>query len=211
MKKKIYTLSVLLAAVLPAGAQSIKSDINTVLNDIALPIFLGVMVMALAVGIGKNWRLINDENSEGNKKQGWMNVAYMVGYVLIAVTVISFCVGKIAKCQLLNLTAMEYKVRKGIENPCKIHGLLVRDFYLLLGYGGFAVAVLLLNVKSWLEDGTTGGEMLFIFVLLVGCGLLLARKFYKNASRKKYRPPHWEKTVTNRDVRNALMKKQINY
>lgn len=98
-------------------------------------------------------------------------------------------------------------MRKGIENPCKIHGLLVRDFYLLLGYGGFAVAVLLLNVKSWLEDGTTGGEMLFIFVLLVGCGLLLARKFYKNASRKKYRPPHWEKTVTNRDVRNALMKK----
>ena len=92
MKKKIYTLSVLLAAVLPAGAQSIKSDINTVLNDIALPVFLGVMVMALAVGIGKNWRLINDENSEGNKKQGWMNVAY----VLIAVTVISFCVGKIA-------------------------------------------------------------------------------------------------------------------
>ena len=90
MKKKIYTLSVLLAAVLPAGAQSIKSDINTVLNDIALPVFLGVM------GIGKNWRLINDENSEGNKKQGWMNVAYMVGYVLIAVTVISFCVGKIA-------------------------------------------------------------------------------------------------------------------
>lgn len=84
------------AAVLPAGAQSIKSDINTVLNDIALPVFLGVMVMALAVGIGKNWRLINDENSEGNKKQGWMNVAYMVGYVLIAVTVISFCVGKIA-------------------------------------------------------------------------------------------------------------------
>ncbi len=64
---------------------------------------------------------------------------------------------------------MEYKVRKGIENPCKIHGLLVRDFYLLLGYGGFAVAV------------------------------------------KKYRPPHWEKTVTNRDVRNALMKKQIDY
>ncbi len=61
MKKKIYTLSVLLAAVLPAGAQSIKSDINTVLNDIALPVFLGVMVMALAVGIGKNWRLINDE------------------------------------------------------------------------------------------------------------------------------------------------------
>ena len=39
---------------------------------------------------------INDENSEGNKKQGWRNVAYMVGYVLIAVTVISFCVGKIA-------------------------------------------------------------------------------------------------------------------
>lgn len=102
-------------------------------------------------------------------------------------------------------------MRKGIENPCKIHGCWYATSICCSGYGGFAVAVLLLNVKSWLEDGTTGGEMLFIFVLLVGCGLLLARKFYKNASRKKYRPPHWEKTVTNRDVRNALMKKQIDY
>lgn len=96
MKKKIYTSLMLSAAVLPAGAQSIKNDVNTVLNDIALPVFLGVMIMALAVGIVKNWRLINDENSEGNKKQGWMNIAYMVGYILIAVTVISYCVGKIA-------------------------------------------------------------------------------------------------------------------
>ena len=87
---------------------------------------------------------------------------------------------------------MEYKVRKGIENPSKILGLLVRDFYLLLDYVFFAVAVLLLNVKSWLEDGTTGGEMLFIFVLLVGCGLLLARKFSPPASRQKPRPPPWE-------------------
>ena len=69
MKKKIYTLSVLLAAVLPAGAQSIKSDINTVLNDIALPVFLGVMVMALAVGIGKNWRLINDETARATRNR----------------------------------------------------------------------------------------------------------------------------------------------
>ena len=55
---------------------------------------------------------------------------------------------------------MEYKVRKGIETPCKMHGLLVRDFYLLLGYGGFAVAVLLLNVKSWLEDGKASGALI---------------------------------------------------
>lgn len=95
MKKRIYVL-LLLPATLPASAQSVKGDINTVLNDVALPVFPGVMVMALAVGIAKNWRLINDENSEGNKKQGWMNVAYMVGYILLAVTAITYCVGKIA-------------------------------------------------------------------------------------------------------------------
>lgn len=102
---------------------------------------------------------------------------------------------------------MEYKVRKGIESPCKIHGLQVRDFYLLLGYGGFAVTVLLLEVKSWLEDSTGAGELLVMFLLLTVGGVLLGRKFHKNASRKKYRPPHWEKTVTNRDVRNTLIKK----
>ena len=122
MKKKIYTLSVLLAAVLPAGAQSIKSDINTVLNDIALPVFLGVMVMALAVGIGKNWRLINDENSEGNKKQGWMNVAYMVGYVLIAVTVISFCVGKIAGVSVSICPAWSTRCAKGSSPRARYPG-----------------------------------------------------------------------------------------
>ena len=122
MKKKIYTLSVLLAAVLPAGAQSIKSDINTVLNDIALPVFLGVMVMALAVGIGKNWRLINDENSEGNKKQGWMNVAYMVGYVLIAVTVISFCVGKIAGVSFSILPPWSTRCAKGSRTRARYTG-----------------------------------------------------------------------------------------
>ena len=122
MKKKIYTLSVLLAAVLPAGAQSIKSDINTVLNDIALPVFLGVMVMALAVGIGKYWRLINDENSEGNKKQGWMNVAYMVGYVLIAVTVISFCVGKIAGVSFSNRPPWSTRCAKGSRTRARYTG-----------------------------------------------------------------------------------------
>ena len=34
--------------------------------------------------------------ARATRNRGWMNVAYMVGYVLIAVTVISFCVGKIA-------------------------------------------------------------------------------------------------------------------
>lgn len=95
---------------------------------------------------------------------------------------------------------MEYKVRKGIESPCKIHGLLVHDFYLLLGYGAFAVAVLLLNVKSWLEGGTEAGELLVISLLLAAGGGLLIRKFYRNASKKKYRPPYWKKTITNRGV-----------
>ena len=101
---------------------------------------------------------------------------------------------------------MEYKVRKGIESPCKIHGLQVRDFYLLLGYGSFAVTVLLLEVKSWLEDTAEAGELVVMLLLLAAGGILLGRKFYKNASRKKYRPPHWERTVTNRGVRNTLMK-----
>lgn len=102
---------------------------------------------------------------------------------------------------------MEYKVRKGIESPCKIHGLLVRDFYLLLGYGAFSVAVLLLNVKSWLQENTDTEELLVILLLLAAGVLLLVRKFYRNASRKKYRPPYWEKTVTNRNMRNTFRKK----
>lgn len=102
---------------------------------------------------------------------------------------------------------MDYKVRKGIESPCKIRGLLVQDFYRMLGYCGFAAALLLLEVRSWLEDSTGAGELLVMFLLLAAGGLLLLRKFNKNASRKKYRPPYWEKTVTNRSVRSTLMRK----
>lgn len=78
------------------SAQDLRSDMNSVLQQVALPVFLAVMVIALLVGIAKNWRLINDENSEGNKKQGWMNIAYMVGYIMVAVTVVAFAVSKIA-------------------------------------------------------------------------------------------------------------------
>lgn len=106
---------------------------------------------------------------------------------------------------------MDYKVRKGIETPCKIRGLLVHDFYLMLGYCGFAAALLLLEVKSRLEDSTGTGELTVIFLLAAVVGFLLFRKFDRNASRKKYRPPYWERTVTNRNVRNTLMKKQIDY
>lgn len=96
MKKKIYTLFTMLAAVLPAGAQSAKSDMNTILNDWALPIFLGLMVITAASGYVKNYRLINDDTNAGNKKDGWLNVAHITGYVLLIVTAIGFIIGRMA-------------------------------------------------------------------------------------------------------------------
>lgn len=101
---------------------------------------------------------------------------------------------------------MEFKVRKGVETPCKIHSMLVRDFYLMVAYLAVAAAVLLLELVSFCQDGCTWEELAFVFFLLLAGAFLLSQKLYGRASRKKYRPPYWERTVTNRNVRNTLMK-----
>ena len=42
------------------------------------------------------------------------------------------------------------------------------------------VGVVVVKVKRWVEEGRRGGEMVLILVLVVGCGVLLGRKLYKN-------------------------------
>lgn len=96
-RKRFFTLLFLSAVlVLPASAQTAQSDMNTILNDWALPIFLGMMVLAAASGYVKNYRLINDDTNAGNKKDGWLNVAHITGYVMIIVTAIGFIIARMS-------------------------------------------------------------------------------------------------------------------
>ena len=100
---------------------------------------------------------------------------------------------------------MDYKVRKGVETPCKIQGFLVRDFYILLAYSVVTGTTLLLEVKSWFENTESlQGVLLVALFLFVGFAFLV-RKFTKNAKKKKYKTNKESYTLSNR----SLFKKKI--
>lgn len=97
--KKILLVTFLMLSVFPAAAQSATSEINTVLNDWAKPAFIGVTIISVCAGVVKNWGKINDDNNS-LKKEGWLNVAYIVGYALVGLIVISFVVSRVSSLSL---------------------------------------------------------------------------------------------------------------
>ena len=84
---------------LQALAQSANAEINTVLEDWAKPAFIGVTMVSVLAGVVKNWGKINDDNNS-LKKEGWLNIAYIVGYALLGLIVISFIISRVTGVSL---------------------------------------------------------------------------------------------------------------
>lgn len=95
-KRLLTSLFLSAVLVLPASAQSTRGDLNTLLTDIGVPVFGFVMVFGIMGGLAKNWRLITDENSEGNKKQGVLNLLVIGGYTVLAATILSAAAMKLS-------------------------------------------------------------------------------------------------------------------
>lgn len=77
-----------------------KSDVNTVLNNMALPLFIFFIVVGTVVGIVQNYEKIVDKDGNGTRKEGLWNVAMIVLYVVIGVAVIAAIIGLVSRVNL---------------------------------------------------------------------------------------------------------------
>lgn len=95
-----------------------ESTVNTMLDGWARPIYLAGMLIGLIAGLVRNYDNIAAKNDNGNRMDGVIAVVWMVGYGLAGSVVINAI--RTAAMGINRVSDMEYKVRKGLETPCRI-------------------------------------------------------------------------------------------
>lgn len=94
MKKTKFFLGSAVFLMFPtlSFAQSVRGKINEILADYIIPTFIVFMVIAIIVGLVKNFDLIEDRNNEGTRVKGFVNASLLVLYVFIGELIIGSCV-----------------------------------------------------------------------------------------------------------------------
>lgn len=69
-------------------AQTMKTEVNKVLNDWALPIAMLILVIGAIVGVVQNFDKIVDKDGNGTRKEGFINLALIMGFVILGIALI---------------------------------------------------------------------------------------------------------------------------
>lgn len=77
-----------------------KNDVNTVLNNVGLPLFLFFIVIGTVIGVVQNYEKIVDKDGNGTRKEGLFNVGIIVLYVVIACAVIAGVIALVGRVSL---------------------------------------------------------------------------------------------------------------
>lgn len=72
----------------PLHAQTMKAEVNKVLNEWALPIAMLILVIGAIVGVVQNFDKIVDKDGNGTRKEGFINLALIMGFVILGIALI---------------------------------------------------------------------------------------------------------------------------
>lgn len=84
----------------PLHAQSMRGSVNNVLNEWALPIIMLLLVLGAAFGVVQNFDKIIDKDGNGTRKEGFMNLAMIMGFVILGIALIGAIVRLVAGLNL---------------------------------------------------------------------------------------------------------------
>ena len=65
-----------------------KGSVNNVLNEWALPIIMLPLCWVLPLGVVQNFDKIIDKDGNGTRKEGFMNLAMIMGFVILRIALI---------------------------------------------------------------------------------------------------------------------------
>ena len=69
--------------------QTIKTDLNKILSDYGVPIASAIILLSAVIGVVSNLDKIMDSDGRGTRKEGMMNVVWIVAGVVVAIAVIA--------------------------------------------------------------------------------------------------------------------------
>lgn len=102
---------------------------------------------------------------------------------------------------------MRYKVRKGLETPCKIRGLLSGDYWIFVGCCSSAGILLFLSARTGITTGNWSLTLLLSLVFLISLPLLL-HILKKRSRQDKFKETKTEIHISNLDINSVLRKKK---
>ena len=91
MKHRTKIILAILAMTLLSSrlhAQSMRGSVNNVLNEWALPIVMLLLVFGAAFGVVQNFDKIIDKDGNGTRKEGFMNLAMIMGFIILGIALI---------------------------------------------------------------------------------------------------------------------------
>jgi len=104
---------------------------------------------------------------------------------------------------------MRYKIRKGLESPCMIRGLLSGDYWIFVGCCAAAIILFFLGIRAGISAGSWALFQLTLVLSLPGLPAMLYM-LKKKARPTKFRETRYGMNVSNLEINRILIKKERN-
>ncbi|KAB3671068.1 hypothetical protein HKQ52_17970 [Bacteroides vulgatus] len=104
---------------------------------------------------------------------------------------------------------MRYRIRKGLESPCMIRGLLSGDYWIFVGCCSAAFVLFFLGIRAGISAGNWNLPVLVLVISLPTLPLLLY-KLKRKARPQKFKDTGKEINISNLDINRVLTKKEHN-
>lgn len=102
--KKLNKLALIATLAMLSGqevfAQGVRGEMSRLLNDYAAPIIAGMLIIGAAFGFVQNYDKIIDKDGNGTRKEGIINMVWIVGYILIAMVLLGIIVSTVGSMRL---------------------------------------------------------------------------------------------------------------
>lgn len=74
----------------------IKGNINNILSQYGVPIIALLLVVGVAIGVVMNFDKIVDKDGQGTRKEGLINLIWIIGYVIVGLGILAAAVAYIS-------------------------------------------------------------------------------------------------------------------
>mgnify|MGYP000069633587 CR=1 FL=1 len=147
---------------------------------------------------------IIDRDGQGTRKEGIVNLLWVVGYIIIGLAIIAAVIALI-NSKLKMSPLMDFQVRKGLETPLKVHGMRTKFFCIYC----IILAVIVLFVVGFLTSAMSGeGSFLAFIVSLVAgafASVVLRIVFINLSMQRKFgKFKRQVFVISNKDLLNSL-------
>ena len=172
----------------------IRNEVNTFLSDYAVPVIAMLLIVGVGIGVVMNYDKIIDRDGQGTRKEGIVNLLWVVGYIIIGLAIIAAVIA-----------LMDFQVRKGLETPLKVHGMRTKFFCIYC----IILAVIVLFVVGFLTSAMSGeGSFLAFIVSLVAgafASVVLRIVFINLSMQRKFgKFKRQVFVISNKDLLNSL-------